>query len=154
MNTYLYDSPIGQLLLASKGGELCYLGSLSAHSDWLNDEPRGKDPAIDSAIAWLDAYFAKRPYQFPIPNGLNLTPFQRRVYLALSTVPFGSTITYSKLGEMIGCSGARAIGKALHANPLLLIFPCHRVVAKNGLGGFALGIENKRYLLRHEGVSI
>lgn len=151
MNLYLYDSPIGPLLIASKDGELCFVGSPSAHSEWLNEGTRQRDRAIGSAIAWLDAYFAGRPYPFPIPDGLDITPFQRRVYSALLTIPYGSTITYAELGKMIGCRGARAIGHALHVNPLLLMIPCHRVLAKNGLGGYAAGIDNKRFLLHHEG---
>lgn len=151
MKVYLYDSPIGSLLIASKDGELCFAGSPSVHPEWLNEGARQKDSAIDSAIAWLDGYFAGHPYPFPIPDGLDITTFQRRVYSALLTVPYGSTITYAELGKMIGCRGARAIGHALRVNPLLLMIPCHRVLAKNGLGGYAAGIDNKRYLLRHEG---
>ena len=151
MNVSLYDTPIGPLLIASKDGELSFVGSPSAHLDWLNEGTRQRDSVIDSAIAWLDAYFAGHPYPFPMPDGLDITPFQRRVYLAVMTIPYGSIITYSQLGEMIGSKGYRAIGHALHVNPLLLMIPCHRVLAKNGLGGFAAGIDIKRYLLRHEG---
>ncbi len=151
MSVYPYDSPIGRLLLASLDGELTFLGPLSFHPDWLEKETTKKDSVIESAIDWLDAYFRGKPYPISIPEHLPITSFQRKVYEALLTVPYGSTITYSELGKLIGSKGYRAIGNALHHNPLLIMIPCHRVIGKNGLGGYAAGIDNKRYLLHHEG---
>ena len=85
-----------------------------------------------------------------------ITPFQRRVYLALLDVPAGTTITYGELAKRIGCRSAQAIGQALRRNPFAPEVPCHRVVAKNGsLGGY-MGerdgeqIEYKRRLLEAE----
>lgn len=150
MNVFVYPSPIGPLLLASKDGELIFLGPLSIHKDWLDEGNKAIDPPIKEAVAWLDDYFAGKPDPVDIPKRLSITPFQRKVYEALIAVPYGSTITYGELGKRIGCKGARAIGQALNRNPLLLFIPCHRVVGKNGLGGFAAGIESKRYLLAHE----
>ena len=66
-----------------------------------------------------------------------ITPFQRRVYLALLDVPAGMTITYGELAERIGCRSAQAIGQALRRNPFAPEVPCHRVVAADGsLGGY------------------
>lgn len=66
-----------------------------------------------------------------------ITPFQRRVYLALLDVPSGTTITYGELAERIGCRSAQAIGQALRRNPFAPDVPCHRVVAADGsLGGY------------------
>ena len=85
-----------------------------------------------------------------------ITPFQRRVYLALLDVPAGMTITYGELAERIGCRSAQAIGQALRRNPFAPEVPCHRVVAADGsLGGY-MGerdgeqIEYKRRLLEVE----
>lgn len=85
-----------------------------------------------------------------------ITPFQRRVYLALLDVPSGTTITYGELAERIGCRSAQAIGQALRRNPFAPEVPCHRVVAADGsLGGY-MGerdgeqIEYKRRLLEVE----
>ena len=85
-----------------------------------------------------------------------ITPFQRRVYLALLDVPSGTTITYGELAKRIGCRSAQAIGQALRRNPFAPEVPCHRVVAANGsLGGY-MGerdgeqIEYKRRLLEAE----
>ncbi len=66
-----------------------------------------------------------------------ITPFQRRVYLALLDVPSGTTITYGELAERIGCRSAQAIGQALRRNPFAPEVPCHRVLAADGsLGGY------------------
>lgn len=85
-----------------------------------------------------------------------ITPFQRRVYLALLDVPSGTTITYGELAKRIGCRSAQAIGQALRRNPFAPEVPCHRVVAANGsLGGYngerdGEQIEYKRRLLEVE----
>lgn len=85
-----------------------------------------------------------------------ITPFQRRVYLALLDVPSGTTITYGELAKRIGCRSAQAIGQALRRNPFAPDVPCHRVVAAYGsLGGYngerdGEQIEYKRRLLEVE----
>ncbi|MBQ6988384.1 MAG: MGMT family protein [Alistipes sp.] len=85
-----------------------------------------------------------------------ITPFQRRVYLALLDVPSGTTITYGELAKRIGCRSAQAIGQALRRNPFAPDVPCHRVVAADGsLGGYngerdGEQIEYKRRLLEAE----
>ncbi|MBR2629244.1 MAG: MGMT family protein [Alistipes sp.] len=85
-----------------------------------------------------------------------ITPFQRRVYLALLDVPSGTTITYGELAKRIGCRSAQAIGQALRRNPFAPEVPCHRVVAADGsLGGYngerdGEQIEYKRRLLEVE----
>ena len=89
-----------------------------------------------------------------------LTPFRRRVYLALLEVPPGHVTTYGELGARIGCGSARAVGQALKRNPLAPDVPCHRVVAADlSLGGFAgqrdgEQLERKAALLRGEGVPV
>ena len=85
-----------------------------------------------------------------------ITPFQRRVYLALLDVPAGTTITYGELAKRIGCRSAQAIGQALRRNPFAPEVPCHRVVAADGsMGGYngerdGEQIEYKRRLLEVE----
>jgi len=79
------------------------------------------------------------------------TPFQMKVWKGITKIPFGKTMTYGEVAAMTGCpKGARAIGQAMNRNLIPLIFPCHRVVASNGLGGFAGGLELKEYLLNRE----
>lgn len=86
----------------------------------------------------------------------NISPFQRKVYLALLEVPRGQTISYKELGERIGCRSPQAIGQALRRNPFAPAVPCHRVISSDGsLGGFhgqreGEMIERKRRLLQEE----
>ena len=85
----------------------------------------------------------------------HITDFQRRVYLALLEVPSGETVTYGELAHRIGCKSAQAVGQALKKNPFAPEVPCHRVVGKNGIGGY-LGqrkgdmIEKKKRLQEAE----
>lgn len=91
-----------------------------------------------------------------VRQSVEITEFQRRVYLALLQVPRGQTITYKQLGERIGCRSAQAIGQALRRNPFAPDVPCHRVIASDGsIGGFhgqreGEMIERKRRLLEEE----
>jgi len=78
------------------------------------------------------------------------TAFQLKVWQAVSLIPSGQTQTYGQLAKSIGCGSARAVGVALGANPLAGLIPCHRVVAADGLGGFAWGVDLKRAWLRAE----
>lgn len=93
----------------------------------------------------------RRRFTFAIrPQG---TPFQRRVWHALETIPYGATRTYGDIARAVGAPGAaRAVGQANHRNPIPLVIPCHRVVAAGGkLGGYGGGLAWKRRLLALEG---
>ena len=79
------------------------------------------------------------------------TLFQQRVWQALLTIPYGKTVSYGEIARMVGCKSAQAVGQAVGANPIVLLIPCHRVIAANNrLGGYAYGIELKRHLLELE----
>ena len=94
----------------------------------------------------LETDLAALPLQFPPASD-----FRRGVWEAIRRIPFGQTATYQQLAEQMGTPrAARAVGGACAANRLLLAIPCHRVVARGGLGGFALGLEWKRRLLALE----
>ena len=82
----------------------------------------------------------------------DLTEFQKKVYEAVKQIPEGEVRTYGWVAEQIGNPKAsRAVGNALNRNPYPIMIPCHRVVAKNGLGGFSKGMKKKKKLLRREG---
>jgi O-6-methylguanine DNA methyltransferase len=90
-----------------------------------------------------------------VPEGLRLdisgTEFQIKVWKMIAKIPFGETRTYGEVALMAGKPGAaRAIGQVMHRNPLPIIFPCHRVVAAGGLGGFGGGLKLKQYLIDRE----
>lgn len=88
-------------------------------------------------------------------SATGITAFQRRVYLALLDIAPGQTVTYGELAAMVGCRSARAVGQALRRNPFAPDVPCHRVVAKQGLGGYfgqtdGEMLERKERLLQEE----
>src|SRR5262249_4550193 len=101
----------------------------------------------------LAEYFAGARKRFETPLAPEGTAFQRAVWRAISTVGFGSTITYGELASRAGFPGhARAAGAATGRNPLTIIVPCHRIVGSDGrLTGYAGGLERKRALLTLEG---
>lgn len=101
----------------------------------------------------LDAYFRGDLYALDdIEVRTSGTPFQRKVWDALRTIPAGTTLSYGALAAQIGRTGsARAVGTANRENPVAIVVPCHRVVGGTGaLTGYAGGIERKRWLLAHE----
>jgi O-6-methylguanine DNA methyltransferase len=105
--------------------------------------------------AELERYFNGETVQFTAAlDWRDLSVFQKQVYSALQKVAYGSVVTYGDLARRIGSPGAaRAVGTALHNNPLPLVVPCHRVVSSSGIGGFAAGLTLKRALLQLEGIS-
>lgn len=103
--------------------------------------------------AWLDCYVKRLPQPSLPPLALHgLPPFTERVLRALEGVPFGSTLSYGELAVRVDSPrGARAVGQAVHRNPLPLLLPCHRIICSDGsLGGFACGLDLKKRLLHHE----
>ena len=177
-----YDSPIGSLTLAARGGALIglwgagqrFFGSpygideavarsaldltspvsrdvILAEAGWGEADAR----ALGAAMSWLDGYFAG---EAPSPATVRLAPagtdFQKRVWEAMDAIPYGATNTYGHLAATMRGAGipasAQAVGGAVGRNPLLLIRPCHRVVAADGPGGYAAGAEAKAWLLAHE----
>ena len=96
---------------------------------------------------------AGKPYMQDILLDINCTPFQLKVLKKTAQIPFGRVKTYGDIARLAGSpKGARAVGQVMNKNPLPIIFPCHRVVASNGLGGFSGGLELKEYLLERERV--
>ena len=102
----------------------------------------------------LREYFAGRRKRFTVALDPQGTPFQRKVWKAISSVAFGNTISYGELARRAGYPGsARAAGAATGRNPLGIIVPCHRIIGSNGaLTGYAGGLSKKRALLALEGV--
>jgi methylated-DNA-[protein]-cysteine S-methyltransferase len=103
----------------------------------------------------LKNYFENPNMNFNLPLELAGTPFQQRVWQALTRIPFAGTLSYGELAASLG-SGARAVGNACRHNPVPIIVPCHRVVAAHGIGGYAGStsgpvLDRKRWLLEHEG---
>ncbi len=103
------------------------------------------------AAEQLREYFAGERRDFDLPLRLSGTDFQRRVWDALCTIPYGSTRTYGEIARACGSPGApRAVGQACNRNPVSIAVPCHRVVGAGGLTGYAGGLESKKILLELE----
>lgn len=108
--------------------------------------------AIGPVRSWLDSYFDGRPQPAPGLDRSLITPFQERVLSATASIPLGQVRTYGQVASLVGNPrAARATGRALGANPIPVVLPCHRVVAADGsLHGYAGGLDRKRLLLDHE----
>lgn len=104
-------------------------------------------------VQQVSQYFQQVNSKLDIAYAVAGTPFQKRVWNAISDIPAGKVLTYSELAQRVG-SGPRAVANACGANKIPLLVPCHRVVAKKGLGGFMQGVEGglkiKEWLLAHE----
>ena len=109
---------------------------------------------LEEAVTQLEEYFEGERTEFDLPLEVAGTGFQRDVWLALSEIPYGKTVSYGELAEMVGRPKAfRAVGQANGSNPIPIVLPCHRVVASGGrIGGYGGGLPMKRRLLALEGV--
>lgn len=99
----------------------------------------------------LERYFGGEAIDFSMDVDISyLSPFEQKVLAETRNIKYGKTITYSELAEKIGSRAVRAVGNALGKNPIPIIIPCHRVVAKKGIGGYSEGIDIKTRLLELE----
>jgi methylated-DNA-[protein]-cysteine S-methyltransferase len=163
LETACLHSPIGPLVLVVRDGTLVTLRFPKSDSSMgaalerrfgpvtLVDHP---DPG--GLVSILRGYFAGDVRALDrIPADPGGTPFQQRVWSALRAIPVGTTLSYSALALEIGEPEAvRAVGTANGSNPVAVVIPCHRVIGKGGsLIGYGGGLERKRWLLAHEGVT-
>lgn len=111
--------------------------------------------AADQCITELTEYFIGKRREFSIKTEPYGTDYEKKIWAALQTVPYGKTISYSQLAEKAGVKGARAVGNAVGRNPIPILIPCHRIIRSNGeLGGFSPGLAYKIKLLSLEGAEI
>jgi methylated-DNA-[protein]-cysteine S-methyltransferase len=144
------DTPIGPLtLIASDAGLRAVLfDGREPPRDGAADRP-----VLDAVARQLHEWFAGARTTFDLPLDLDgATPFQRRAWLALGEIPYGTTRSYGEQARLLGAPrAARAVGAANGRNPLPIVLPCHRLVGANGaLTGFGGGLPVKRALLAHE----
>ena len=156
----IVPSPIGELTaLVTHQGLLALAFETDDLDEIMRSVARKVSPAIirlPSAVgpvhSWLDAYFGARPVpELRLDRSL-ITPYQDRVLVATAGIPLGEVRTYGEVAALAGNpKAARATGRALGANPIPIVLPCHRVVAADGsLHGYAGGLDLKRLLLDHE----
>ena len=143
----LLSTPIGLLRLSGSDEALREVRLVDA------PEPEVCPERLERTAAELGEYFAGHRTTFTVTPAPEGTAFQCAVWRELAAVPCGQTLAYGELAARIGKpNAARAVGQAVGANPCLIVIPCHRVLASNGLGGFGCGIERKKLLLTLEGV--
>ena len=157
--TYSYKlmkSPVGELkLVASDKGLAAIL--------WEKDNPRrvrlspvsedNNNPMLLETERQLNDYFSGKRKSFSVKLDFKGTDFQKKVWAALLTIPFGETRSYGQIAQQIkNPKAVRAVGAANGKNPISIIAPCHRVIGSTGkLTGFAGGLEAKACLLALEG---
>jgi len=151
----IHASPIGDLLLVADEAALVRLHVREGKYvpavplAWRHDR---RHPILTLTQRELDAYFARQLRTFSVPIAPQGTPFQQRVWTALTGIPYGATRTYAQQAQAIGQPAAvRAVGAANGRNPISLIVPCHRVIGADGsMTGYAGGLAAKRRLLALE----
>lgn len=146
---YIYEFSIGRLRIMEEDGAITRIELAEQESGGSN---RWETPLIKSAAAQLWEYFSGKRRQFDLPLDPRGTPFQKKVWTALCSIPYGETRTYGQIAEKTGNPKAsRAVGMANHNNPIMIVIPCHRVIGANGsLTGYAGGLSVKQRLLELE----
>ena len=154
---FFYKSPIGTLKIQLKNNQVYSISQVSGKKKtsclseikWENKQSL---KLAQDLVFFLDNYFLKNKLvkrKWPLFSFGS--SFQERVWNFLRQIPCGQTRTYSEVAKAVGSTGAaRAVGSACAKNPYLILVPCHRVVSKSDLGGFALGLKAKKFLLDHE----
>jgi methylated-DNA-[protein]-cysteine S-methyltransferase len=157
------SSPVGDLTVAAHGGRVClvHFGTLTQKvtamlTAWYPGAAVESADDPGGAVTVLNRYFAGDLDSLDeIAVDLHGTPFQAGVWTALRTVKAGTTLSYAELAARVGAPAAvRAVGAANGANPVAVVLPCHRIIGSNGsLTGYGGGLDRKRWLLDHEGVT-
>jgi AraC family transcriptional regulator of adaptative response/methylated-DNA-[protein]-cysteine methyltransferase len=159
----IIDSRFGRILIATTPHGVCSvcLGETDKYveTSLINEFPSAEikrdDNALSEVATAFNEYFHERRFVRTIKLDVRATPFQRRVWNQLQSIPAGSTRSYDEIARALGSpNSVRAVANACASNPATLLIPCHRVIRKTGqLGGYRWGLERKRELLRHERAS-
>lgn len=160
--THHYNSPLGNILIASDGSAITglWFDGQKYFAAALGPEHEERAlPVFTQTDRWLDLYFSGRAPDFTPPLRWKATPFRGIVWEILLTIPYGKTMTYGEIAAKtaaqrgIRAMSAQAVGGAVGHNPIALIVPCHRVIGADGsLTGYAGGLERKKKLLKLEKV--
>lgn len=149
MDYYFYkETPLGRLGILENGHAIkaITVGSLDTEQAVFQETP-----LIRQAFAQLEEYFQGKRREFSLPLEPEGTPYQKEAWKVLQSIPYGTTITYGQEAKVMGKGCARSAGGANGRNPILIVIPCHRVVAAGGgLGGFSAELWRKEWLLKLE----
>ncbi|MEZ9886529.1 methylated-DNA--[protein]-cysteine S-methyltransferase [Vibrio splendidus] len=143
-----YDAPIGKMIIVSNGVSLIEIDHVN-HEELMTSNP---DDLCQLATKQLDEYFAGKRTSFDLPLQPKGTDFQLKAWVALTTIPYGETISYGEQAKrMDNPKAVRAVGGANGKNPFSIVVPCHRVIGANGtLTGYTGGMNRKEWLLSFE----
>lgn len=143
-----YSTEIGILEITGTNKEILSIG----FKDDIETRPSETPECLKPCVSQLDEYFHGKRKKFTLALKLHGTDFQKRVWSALSDIPYGITKSYKDIATVIGNKKAvRAVGGANGNNPIGIIIPCHRVIGNNGkLVGYGDGVWRKKWLLDHE----
>lgn len=146
MNRRTESTAMGPICISEENGRIRSLSTVP-------EDDVGGSRELDEAFLQLNGYLEGRRKDFDLRYEPEGTPFQKKVWDALMEIPYGETVSYGELAKRIGHPGAsRAVGGAVKRNPVPIFIPCHRVVRSDGsLGGYNLGVDMKKALLRTEG---
>ncbi|EEG09435.1 methylated-DNA--[protein]-cysteine S-methyltransferase [Pseudogulbenkiania ferrooxidans] len=149
--TAVIAAPFGHLGIVAPFQVVSRIEFLDASVPLLSPEPGSLAEEVERQ---LQEYFRHPGFHFDLPCRPQGTPFQQRVWQAIASLPSGATVSYGAIAQQLG-SSARAVGQACGNNPLPIVIPCHRVLARSGLGGFNHSsaeqtLSIKFWLLRHE----
>jgi len=149
-NIYPYDTAIGRIYVADNGRAIA--GVFLPGNAVPAGIPQNETDVIKRAVVQITEYLSGRRREFDVKVEPEGTDFQKRVWAALRTIPYGHTCSYSHIAHIAGNPKAcRAVGMANNRNPVSIIIPCHRVIGKSGaLVGYGGGLELKKYLLDME----
>ena len=144
-----FVSPIGEIALL---GDRIHLLEISLKGmKGLSRKGKESPSRFKKEISQLQEYFYEDRKSFDLDFKVEATPFALKVYSSMQEISYGKTSSYSDLAKAAGSKKAfRAVGTICGNNLLPIIIPCHRVLAKNGLGGFSSGIKSKKFLLELE----
>ncbi|WP_181816126.1 methylated-DNA--[protein]-cysteine S-methyltransferase [Dermatophilus congolensis] len=160
--TYItINTPIGELLIAQAQERVIYIAfgsenhttALTRITNTTGPGTHHETPILHTARTQLTEYFTGTRHHFTLPLDHRMsTPFRRTIQTHLTTIPYGSTLTYTQLATQAGHPTAiRAAATACATNPLPLLLPCHRIIRANGNPGqYRGGTEAKKWLLTHE----
>lgn len=146
MSQLSFHSPVGDLTVSEEDGAIVSV-------DWGWSSANAPTPLLRKAKQQFERYFDGKLEAFDLPLNPSGTDFQKRLWRALSKIPYGHTKTYGDLAKQLK-SSARPVGTACGANHIPIIIPCHRVLSSNGgLGGYSGegGLDTKLALLKLEG---
>ncbi|MBV9151709.1 MAG: methylated-DNA--[protein]-cysteine S-methyltransferase [Alphaproteobacteria bacterium] len=142
------SSPVGPLTIEEEDNKIVAIS-------WGNGRAGNGSPLLEEAARQLQAYFDGKLSDFDLPVAPAGSSFEKRVWAAMQQIPYGETRCYGDLAEAIH-SAPRAVGGACGKNPIPIVIPCHRVLAKSGMGGYSGrgGLKTKQALLRLEGAAL